>query len=147
MSLRTAAALSLATLSLGVQANCNISVDASDAMKYSTNTLSVPSSCKEVTLTLNHTGSLPAAAMGHNVVIAKTADLQPVATEGMSAGLANNYVKPGDQRVIAHTKIVGGGESTKVTFSTANMKAGGDYSFFCSFPGHWAIMKGKFEFK
>ena len=145
MSLRTAAALSLATLSLGVQANCNISVDASDAMKYSTNTLSVPSSCKEVTLTLNHTGSLPAAAMGHNVVITKTADLQPVATEGMSAGLANNYVKPGDQRVLAHTKIVGGGESTKVTFSTANMKAGGDYSFFCSFPGHWAIMKGKFE--
>ena len=85
--------------------------------------------------------------MGHNVVITKTADLQPVATEGMSAGLANNYVKPGDQRVLAHTKIVGGGESTEVTFSTANMKAGGDYSFFCSFPGHWAIMKGKFEFK
>ncbi|MDF4805588.1 azurin, partial [Vibrio parahaemolyticus] len=24
---------------------------------------------------------------------------------------------------------------------------GGDYSFFCSFPGHWAIMQGKFEFK
>lgn len=140
------AALGLATFSLGAQANCNISVDATDAMKYSSNTLSVPSSCKEVTLTLNHTGSLPAAAMGHNVVITKTSDIQPVATEGMSAGLTNNYIKPNDSRVLAHTKVIGGGESTTITFSTANMKAGGDYSFFCSFPGHWAIMKGKFEF-
>ena len=140
------AAFGLATFSLGAQANCNISVDATDAMKYSSNTLSVPSSCKEVTLTLNHTGSLPAAAMGHNVVITKTSDIQPVATEGMSAGLANNYIKPNDSRVLAHTKVIGGGESTTITFSTANMKAGGDYSFFCSFPGHWAIMKGKFEF-
>ena len=140
------AAFGLATLSLGAQANCNISVDATDAMKYSSNTLSVPSTCKEVTLTLNHTGSLPAAAMGHNVVITKTSDIQPVATEGMSAGLANNYIKPNDSRVLAHTKVIGGGESTTITFSTTNMKAGGDYSFFCSFPGHWAIMKGKFEF-
>jgi azurin len=140
------AALGLATLSLGAYANCDISVDATDAMKYTSNTLSVPSSCKEVTLTLNHTGSLPAAAMGHNVVITKTSDIQPVATEGMSAGLANNYIKPNDSRVLAHTKVIGGGESTTIKFSTADMKAGGDYSFFCSFPGHWAIMKGKFEF-
>mgnify|MGYP006273075589 CR=1 FL=1 len=22
--------------------------------------------------------------------------------------------------------------------------AGGDYTFFCSFPGHWSVMHGKF---
>ena len=45
--------------------------------------------------------------------------------------------------LIAHTKIVGGGESTTATFPGSALKAGGDYAFFCSFPGHWAIMKGK----
>ncbi|HWU52342.1 MAG TPA: plastocyanin/azurin family copper-binding protein, partial [Tahibacter sp.] len=29
------------------------------------------------------------------------------------------------------------------SFAGSALKAGGDYSFFCSFPGHWAIMKGK----
>lgn len=85
--------------------------------------------------------------MGHNVVITDTANIQAVGTEGMSAGLDNQYVKPNDDRVYAYTDIIGGGESTTITFSTAKMTAGGDYSFFCSFPGHWAIMKGKFEFK
>ena len=116
-------------------------------MKFSTEKISLPVSCKEITLTLNHTGTLPAASMGHNLVITDTSNVQTVATEGMSAGLASNYLKPDDPRVYAHTKIIGGGESTSITFSTAKMQVGGDYSFFCSFPGHWAIMKGKFELK
>ncbi|NOI14097.1 azurin [Vibrio hepatarius] len=149
MSLRLlAATFALVGVSFGAQANaeCEVSIDANDMMQFSKQTLSVPATCKEVTLTLNHTGKLPAQSMGHNVVIADTANLQAVGTEGMSAGLENNYVKPGDERVYAHTKVIGGGESTSVTFSTENMTAGGDYSFFCSFPGHWAVMKGKFEF-
>lgn len=60
----------------------------------------------------------------------------------MTAGPGNDYVKPGDERVVAHTKVIGGGESTAVTFATATLAAGGDYAFFCSFPGHWAVMKG-----
>ena len=32
-----------------------------------------------------------------------------VANAGMSAGLDKNYVAPGDKRVIAHTKVIGGG--------------------------------------
>lgn len=116
-------------------------------MKFSTDILSIPSSCKEVKVTLNHTGSLPAQSMGHNIVITDTALFQAVGIDGMSAGIDNNYVKPNDNRVYAFTRIIGGGESTSVTFSTEKMKAGGDYSFICSFPGHWAIMRGKFEFK
>jgi azurin len=60
----------------------------------------------------------------------------------MKAGLDNNYIKPGDDRVIAHTKVVGGGESDSVTFDVAKLKAGQDYMFFCSYPGHAALMKG-----
>ncbi|MGR5237507.1 azurin [Vibrio alfacsensis] len=150
MSLRlVAATFALAGMSFNAHANteCDISVDANDMMQFSTKTLSIPATCKEVTLTLNHTGKMPTHSTGHNVVIADTANLQAVAMDGMSAGLENSYVKPNDVRVYAFTNVIGGGESTSVTFSTEKMTQGGDYSFFCSFPGHWAIMQGKFEFK
>lgn len=60
----------------------------------------------------------------------------------MTAGVGHGYVRPGDERVIAHTKIVGGGESTSATFAVARLAGGGGYAFFCSFPGHWGVMKG-----
>jgi azurin len=81
--------------------------------------------------------------MGHNVVIAASSDVQPIATAGMNAGAAANYLPAGDKRAIAHTSLVGGGASTSATFPGNALKAGGDYAFFCSFPGHFALMKGK----
>jgi len=53
-------------------------------------------------------------------------------------------VKPGDTRVIAHTKVVGGGESTTVTFATSALKKGQAYKYLCTFPGHNALMNGDF---
>ncbi|MDO2948088.1 azurin [Aeromonas simiae] len=123
---------------------CSLTIEADDAMKFSTDAMSVPASCQEVTVTLKHVGKLPVTAMGHNWVLAATADLQGVATDGMSAGAASGYLKEGDPRVIAHTQLIGGGESSSVTFPAKDL-AGKDLSFFCSFPGHWAIMKGSFK--
>jgi len=51
-------------------------------------------------------------------------------------------VKAGDTRVVAHSDVVGGGQSTSVTFDVAKIKSGGPFVFFCSFPGHSALMKG-----
>ena len=144
-SIASAALLMLGSNSAFASAACEVSIDSNDMMKFSSNSLSVPATCKEVKLTLNHTGKLPANVMGHNVAIVDTANLQAVGNEGMSAGLENNYIKPNDSRVYAFTKIIGGGESTSITFSTEKMKKSGDYSFVCTFPGHWAIMKGKFN--
>ena len=144
-SIASAALLMLGSSNVLASAGCEVSIDSNDMMKFSSNSLSVPASCKEVKLTLNHTGKLPAQAMGHNVAIVDTANVQAVGTDGMSAGLANDYIKPNDSRVYAYTKIIGGGESTSITFSTEKMTKGGDYSFICTFPGHWAIMKGKFS--
>ncbi|WP_372828707.1 azurin [Shewanella sp. UCD-KL12] len=126
---------------------CALSISANDAMQFDSKELSVPASCKEVTLTLNHAGQLPKAAMGHNWVLTTAADMQGVANDGMAAGAAKNYVKDGDTRVIAHTDVVGGGSSTSITFSTEGMSATEAYKFFCSFPGHWAIMQGNFVIK
>ena len=125
---------------------CELSIDGNDAMQFSKPTLAVAADCTEVKLTLKHSGKLPAAAMGHNWVLAETSAFQAVATAGMSAGLPANYVPKDDKRVLAHTKVIGGGETTTTTFSTSALKKGGDYTFFCSFPGHWSVMKGKLTF-
>ncbi|MBX5462010.1 MAG: azurin [Steroidobacteraceae bacterium] len=125
---------------------CKLEISGNDLMQYDKKELSVSKDCTTVELTLKHTGKLPASTMGHNWVLTKQADFQAVANDGLGAGLANNYIKPGDKRVIAHTKVVGGGESTSVKFSTSALKPGEAYEYFCSFPGHSALMKGTFKF-
>nr|WP_298151356.1 azurin [uncultured Pseudoxanthomonas sp.] len=123
--------------------NCTVSLKGDDAMKFDLKEATVSASCATITLELTHSGKLPAAAMGHNVVVSKTADLAGVARDGMKAGAAGAYVPAGDARVIAHTALIGGGQKTKITFPGKKLTAGGDYSFFCSFPGHSTLMKGK----
>lgn len=134
-----AAALSLPAVA---QDNCSVTIDSNDAMRYDTDSIDVSKSCDEFTIKLTHSGQLPKNTMGHNVVIAKAADLQAVATDGMNAGLDNNYVKPNDERVVAFTPIIGAGEETSVTFPVNKLSEGTEYKFFCSFPGHWAVMQG-----
>lgn len=74
--------------------------------------------------------------MGNNVVITATDAFQSVANDGLKAGLAGNYVPPNDKRVIASTRIIGGGEKAATSFAGSALKAGGAYTFFCSPPGH-----------
>ena len=125
-----------------VVANCATQIEGNDAMQFNVGSIVVPASCANFTINLKHAGQMPVAAMGHNVVIAKTTDMQGIEADGMGAGVASNYVKEGDTRVIAHSKVVGGGESTSVTFAVSKIKDGGPYEFFCSFPGHATLMKG-----
>ncbi|MFI8579216.1 azurin [Ectopseudomonas khazarica] len=123
-------------------AECSVDVESTDQMTYNTQAISISKSCKTFTVNLKHTGSLPKTAMGHNLVLSKTVDMPGIATDGIGAGPDAAYVKAGDERVIAHTGLIGGGESTSVTFDVSKLAAGEDYSFFCSFPGHYALMKG-----
>ncbi|MFT3721417.1 azurin [Pseudorhodoferax sp.] len=123
---------------------CDLEIEGNDAMKFNKDSLSVPASCKKITVKLTHTGKLPKASMGHNWVLTKTADMQPVANDGIPAGPAAGYLKAGDARVLAATKLIGGGESDTVSFDGSKLKAGEAYSFFCSFPGHVGLMKGTF---
>ena len=80
--------------------------------------------------------------MGHNLVVAKTSDVQAISADGIAAGVDKDYLKADDARVIAHTKLIGGGESDSVTFDVSKLDAAEAYQFFCSFPGHAALMKG-----
>lgn len=122
--------------------NCTIALKANDQMQFDQKAATVSASCPTITVTLQHTGKLPVTAMGHNVVITKTADVAAVSAAGMSAGAAAGYTPKGDARVVAATPLIGGGASTKATFPGKKLTAGQPYTFFCSFPGHSAIMKG-----
>lgn len=125
---------------------CSVAIEGDDMMKFNKSSIALAADSTEIELTLKHSGKLPVAAMGHNWVLTTTADFQTVANAGMAAGAAAGYLPKNDARIIAHTKLVGGGETTTVKFQTSKLKTGGDYTFFCSFPGHWAQMKGKVTF-
>ena len=127
-------------------ATCSATVEGNDAMKFNVANIDVSKSCTDFTVTLKHTGKMAKNVMGHNIVVSKTADVAAVAADGIKAGAAADYLKAGDARVIAHSKLIGGGETTTVKIPVAKLAAG-PYSFFCSFPGHSALMKGTLTLK
>jgi len=130
---------------VAVDENCSAAIEGNDALQFNVDSITVPASCTEFTITLRHTGQMPVAAMGHNVVIAKAADRQAIATAGQGAGVDADFVPAGDERVIAHSALVGGGGTTSVTFPVSAIQGDGPYEFFCSFPGHWAMMRGSIQ--
>lgn len=122
---------------------CELNITGNDQLQYSESELVVESDCEQVKLTLEHVGKLPVEQMGHNWVLAETGDWKALAQAGQNAGLENDYLPADDDRVIVHTDMIGGGETTSITFDVSELEQGGDYTFFCSFPGHWAVMNGK----
>lgn len=128
-------------------ADCKVTVDSTDQMSFNTKEIVIDKSCKTFTVDLTHSGKLPKNVMGHNLVISKTADMQPIATDGLTAGIDKDYLKEGDARIVAHTKVIGAGETDSVSFDVSKLAAGEKYSFFCSFPGHIAMMKGDITLK
>ncbi|CAM4048156.1 azurin [Flavobacterium antarcticum] len=117
----------------------DITIESNDAMQYSTGELRAKAG--EITLTLKHTGKMEKAVMGHNLVILKPGT--DVNAFGAKAAEAKDqdYIPASESgSVVAHTKLIGGGESDTITFTISEP---GTYDYICSFPGHLALMKGK----
>ena len=123
-------------------ADCAITIEGNDQMQFNIKQVEVPKSCTKYTMTLKHTGKMPKSSMGHNIVLTTTADANAAAADGMKAGMAADYVKPGDSRVIGYSKMIGGGETTTFEFEVTKLKPGTEYTYLCSFPGHSFIMRG-----
>jgi len=123
--------------------DCAITVEGNDQMQFVQKELRVSTSCESITVTLKHVGKLAANVMGHNWVLTATGDFEAVAKDGQTAGTANDFVPPNDARVLAATKVIGGGEETTISFDPSALEPGGDYTFFCSFPPHSVLMNGK----
>jgi azurin len=125
---------------------CSVSIEANDLMQFSARSLAVPVSCAEVVVLLKNTGSQPARIMGHNWVLALDSDVTALASAGIAAGFSRDYQPADDKRIVAATRIIGGGQTVSVRIDAARLQPGANYSFFCSAPGHAALMKGKFLF-
>jgi azurin len=112
-------------------------------LQFNKKELRASKSCKEVTVTLKHVGQLAAAVMGHNFVLTATPEFQAVATAGQAAG-PPNYLPADDKRILASTTVIGGGQEIVAKVDISKLMPGGDYTYFCSFPGHFVLMNGKF---
>lgn len=78
--------------------------------------------------------------MGHNLVVLKQGTDLKAFAELAATAAATDYIPEAEQgNVIAHTKVIGGGESDTIEFTITEA---GTYEFLCSFPGHYAMMRG-----
>jgi azurin len=91
----------------------------------------------EVTITFKNSS----ANNQHNLVIVQDGTKDEVATDGTTAGPDNDWVAPGDARVVANTPLLAPGASGEVIFTAP---APGTYQFVCTFPGHNFTMFGDF---
>ena len=113
-----------------------VQITASDKMKYSLTAFEVKPG-QQVSITLMNVGTSPKASMGHNFILLKqNTNVKKFLDDG-SMHAAQDYIAPEfAQDVIAHTKLLGPGESDTVTFTAPYVP--GDYVFLCAFPGHYA---------
>ena len=117
----------------------NVLIGTNDVMKYSIKSFKVKAGQK-IKLTLKHTGKLDKKVMGHNVVFLKNGVKLSDFGAKAAASKDNDYIPENSSEILAHTKMIGGGETTTIAFVAPEK---GTYDFICSFPAHFAIMKGK----
>ncbi len=110
-----------------------------DQMRFDKTELRVKAG-QTVRLTLVHVGKMAKNVMGHNfVLLTPGTDINQFGQQAVAAA-DNDYIPRNTDQVIAHTKMLGGGESTTIEFTAPEA---GTYDYICSFPGHYAIMRGK----
>ena len=118
-----------------------IEIKGSDRMKFDVTEITA-SPGEEIRIVLTTVSKIPKVAMAHNVVVMeKDTDLQNFVNKSAMAR-GNEYIAPElKDKVIAATGLAGGGETVEVTFTVPEET--GDYTYLCSFPGHYAGgMKG-----
>ena len=125
-----------------LSADQKITITGNDKMQFDIKEFTVKPG-EKVELTFKNVGKLPKLAMGHNLVILKDG-VRPLKfgqkIMGLGASPTNPLPKESLVDVIAATKLLGPGESDVITFTAP--KKGGLYQYLCSFPGHYAIMRG-----
>ncbi len=123
--------------------NCKIDISGSDMMKFDTNEINIDKNCEKIDINLKHSGKLPVNAMGHNIVILESNNLQKVISKiNMAHGIEKGFM-PEMEEVLFKSKMIGGGEETTLELDPKVFLSEKEYIFICSFPGHFALMKGK----
>lgn len=114
-----------------------IKPDAANPLAYDTKTISAKAGQK---IKLTFTNTHPTLPQPHNIVIGKlgTKDKMMAIAMGAMTLVDKGYI-PDSPDILAHTKLLQPGSSETIEFT---VPAAGEYPFFCTFPGHVAIMNG-----
>jgi azurin len=123
-----------------------IEIIATEDMKYSVPTIAAKPG-EQLRVRLVAKGAMPKVAMAHNfVLLTKAANAVNFVTAAVMAS-ASGYLPPDmKDQVLAATTMAGAGETVEVAFKAPS--AAGDYTYLCSFPGHFqAGMKGTLSVK
>lgn len=118
-----------------------VAITGDDTMQFSELTLTAsPGEALRVVFT--NTGTRPKESMGHNWVLLRPASAAEVNDFGLAAAAAAPTYLPADRRsqIIVATKMLGPGESDAVEFTVPSKPA--EYPYLCTFPGHFAMMRG-----
>ena len=92
-------------------------------------------------LTLVHTGRMPKERMGHNWVLFARMDAAALNALAMEAAQNPPDYLPRDRSVVlAKTRMLGPRESDTILVEVPEEP--GEYVFACTFPGHFALMRG-----
>ena len=124
-----------------------VSITGDDKMMYDTTAFEVKSATK-VKVILKNIGMIPKIAMGHNFVLLKKGETAfgfgpQVMVNGGSH--ENGFIPSKDKgKILAYTKMLGPGEEDSVVFTAPEP---GEYEYLCTFPGHFALMRGKMTVK
>ena len=140
----------LAAGSAAFGAKCETTVTAMPGMKFDTKEIVIPTACTNTfSIKLVNTETIPKAAMGHNLVVVKTDKMAALTSAAIPAGLAGNYLPKDKSIYVAATKVLGPKETETITLDATKLKAiaAAPHSFVCTFPGHFAIMKGQIKYK
>lgn len=115
-----------------------ILITGNDQMQYSTKAIEVAAG-SEVTIIMQNIGTMAKEVMGHNFTLLKSGTVvADFATKAMNAK-ETDYIPAGDSAVLAHTRVLGPGESDTLKFTAP---PAGEYPYVCTFPGHFAVMQG-----
>lgn len=119
-----------------------ITIEGNDQMKYNKSEIRVKAGQK-VKLTLKHVGKMDKKVMGHNwALLTQDADMAEIGQAAAEAADTDYIPADMKDKFIVHTKMLGGGESDTIEFDAPTTP--GTYTFMCTFPGHYALMNGKF---
>lgn len=128
--------------------SCSISLEGNTMMQYSSNTIEIDSSCSEFVIKFKNVSTVAKEYGGHNVIVSKDSDFAALTSlVDSTVHSAENGYLPNSNKLIAKSPIIGPNETYDIKIDVSKLNSSEKYVYWCSFTGHWGVMKGNLVMK
>lgn len=119
-----------------------VQITGDDTMKFNLAVIEVKAG-EPLRLVFSNIGKLPKQAMAHNWVLLKPCSEADFNAFGTAAAMAPPTHIPAGKtaQIVAQSRLLGPGETETLDFKAPEQP--GEYPYLCTFPGHFALMRGK----